>query len=276
MLENNQERDYFAIFQDMVIFLENLGLTVNTNTKARGHQGFFFKNRIDVSINLSYERKIEVLIHEFTHFVHSQVEENVFKNHGSLSTLFPNGNLELIENELYNVTRFVDRNKTFKLLQEQRISTLENIKNIDKKIKTIYPDFMRSYDYTKFTKLLNKTDAKYLLKYDRVLVKSSFWGGTKIYSIQNIDSDFPNFEESVKDYLRLKSLQRKLKRISARINKLEKYYRRPTELFARFVEGLFINTNKVAEIAPHTYLIFCKQLSENKYNYLADFINNFF
>lgn len=276
MLEIQENRDYSKIFQEMVLFLKNLGLAVHTNTKARGHQGFFLKDRIDISINLPDKRKIEVLIHEFTHFVHYQIDGDVFKNHGSLDVLFPNSDIKIIEEELYNVTRFVDTNKSFNLLEEQRIKVLEQIKSLDKKIKVRYPDFRRSYDYPIFTKTINKCDAKYLLKYDRVQVKTMFFGGNKIYSVQNIDSDFPNLDEYVKDYIRIKAQQRKLKRISSRLNKLERYYRRPTELFARFVEGLFIDTSKVAEIAPYTYLVFCKELSQNRYFILADFINKFF
>ena len=49
-----------------------------------------------------------------------------------------------------------------------------------------------------------------------------------------------------------------------------------TELFARFVEALFIDTNAVTQIAPYTYLVFCKELTNNKYLELADFINKFF
>jgi len=161
-------------------------------------------------------------------------------------------------------------------LEEQKSKISQEIKNLDKKIKENYPDFKRSYDYPCFTKLINKTDAKYLLKYDRVQIKTMFFGANKLYTINNIDEDFPNLNEDVKNYIRIKALQRKLKRVSSRLNKLEKYYRRPTELFARFIEGLFIDTNKVAELAPYTYLVFCKELTNNKYYYLADFINKFF
>ena len=39
------EKNYRIIFNEMVSYLRDLGLVVNTNTKARGHQGFFLKNR---------------------------------------------------------------------------------------------------------------------------------------------------------------------------------------------------------------------------------------
>jgi hypothetical protein len=51
-------------------------------------------------------------------------------------------------------------------------------------------------------------------------------------------------------YIRLKSAQKKQSRISAKINKMNKYYAKPTELFARFVECLYLNENQACSIAP--------------------------
>ena len=101
-------------------------------------------------------------------------------------------------------------------------------------------------------------------------------GKIQEYSIENIEKDFPQLEEQAINYIRLKSKQRILRRISSKSYKLNSYYKRPTELFARFVEGLFIDTQEVSKIAPHTYLVFCSELSKNKYLELADLINNFF
>ena len=67
-----------------------------------------------------------------------------------------------------------------------------------------------------------------------------------------------------------------LKRVSSRINRLNNYYKRPTELFARFVEALFVDTNKVTQIAPYAYLVFCKELTNDRFLELAEFINKFF
>lgn len=275
-IELDKESEYCTVFNDMVNFLRSLGLTVNTKTKARGHQGFFLKNRIDISSNIPYKRKIEVLIHEFTHYVHSKIDPSVFKNHGSLGPLFPEADIAKIEEEMLNVTRFVDANKSYDRLNSRREEILTEIKAIDKKIKETFPDFKRSVPYSKFEKLIKKTDAKYLLKYDRVCIKTMFLGQTKNYSVDNIERDFPQFDESVINYIKLKSRQRTLKKIAARISRLNSYYKRPTELFARFVEGLFIDTDKISEIAPYTYLVFCKELTLNRYMELADFINNFF
>ena len=194
----------------MTEFLRSLGLTVKTNTKARGHQGFFLKNRIDISASIPYKRKIEVLIHEFTHYIHAKIDPEVFKNHGTLESLFPGADIKKIQTEMLAVTRFVDTNKSFNILNARRNEILEQIK------------------------------------------------------------------QTVHQYIRLKAQQRALKRVASRISRLNSYYNRPTELFARFVEGLFIDTNMVSEIAPYTYLVFCKELAMNRYLELADFINKFF
>ena len=76
-------------FKILVKFVKDCGISVNTGTRARGHQGFFLKNRIDISASIPYKRKIEVLIHEFTHYIHAKIDPEVFKNHGTLESLFP-------------------------------------------------------------------------------------------------------------------------------------------------------------------------------------------
>ena len=269
-------KNYETVFKEMVEYVRSLGVTVNTTTKARGHQGFFLKNRIDISSNICYERKIEVLIHEFTHYIHARIDSNISVNHGNLEALFPAADIPRLENELYEVTKAFDRNKGYKLLHEKRENVLKEIKEISAEIKKQYPDFKRSQPYKKLEKDIRKTDAKYLLKYDRVKIKNAFFGGTKDYSVATVDSDFPQLESSTKSYIVLKSKQRTLKRISSRINRINNYYRRPAELFARFVEALFVDTNKVTQIAPYAYLVFCKELTNERYLELAEFINKFF
>ncbi len=276
MLETAVKREYEVVLQKMIEFIENLGLTVNTKTKARGHQGFFLKDRIDISAGLSAERKIEVLIHEFTHYIHAKIDPSIYNNHGTLAVLFPNSDLKKIETELYEVTRYFDKNTAMTRLNSQKDAVLQRIKEIDKEIKSNYPDFKRSYSYKPFEKEIKKSDAKYLLKFDKVRIKIPFFTKTKDYSIKSIDTDFPQMEEILKNYIRLKAQQRLLKRISGRITRLKSYYKRPSELFARFVEALFIDTAVTAEIAPHTYLVFCRELASDRYLDLADFINNFF
>lgn len=275
-IEPKTEYEYKKIFFEMVAFVRSLGLTVNTNTKARGHQGFFLKNRIDISTNIDFERKIEVLIHEFTHYTHAKIDPHISKTHGDLSILFPNADLDRIEEEMFAVTKFAEKSRGNKALQQKKETVSAQIKQITKSIKEIYPDFKRSEPYKKIEKEIKKTDAKYLLKYDKVCVKTMFSSKTRNYSITDVRTDFPQFDDVIADYLILKSKQRLLKRISAKINRLNSYYKRPSELFARFVEALFANTNKVSEIAPYAYLVFCNELAHNRYPELADFINKFF
>ncbi len=84
---------------------------------------------------------------------------------------------------------------------------------------------------------------RYLLKYDRVKLIEGF--STKIYSIDNLDSSL-----EVQSYLKLKSLQRALKRVNSRINRLNKYYNSPTELFARALEIYITDRNTFIQKAP--------------------------
>ena len=116
-------------------------------------------------------------------------------------------------------------------------------------------------------------EAKYLLKYDRVRIVSGFWKkNSKLITITNIEKDFPDMPECFTAYLRLHSAQKKQSRISSRINKLAKYYKKPTELFARLIEGLYIDREWVCAIAPYTTGIFYQRLKEGCYPKLEPII----
>ena len=73
---------------ELVNYFKSLGLEVHTGTKARGHQGFFIKNRIDVSKNVPENRVVPTLLHEFAHYIHSKIEPDMNKTGGSLKVLF--------------------------------------------------------------------------------------------------------------------------------------------------------------------------------------------
>jgi hypothetical protein len=73
-------------------------------------------------------------------------------------------------------------------------------------------------------------------------------------------------------YIRLKSYQKKQARISARINKYKKYYEKPTELFARLIEGLFLDKEWVEAIAPRVCEIFYNRLKNGYYFELKNVI----
>ena len=87
-----------------------------------------------------------------------------------------------------------------------------------------------------------------------------------IISTDTIERDFEDMPEEFAAYIRLKSCQRRMAKVSARINKAKKYYTRPTELFARFVEGLYICPEQVKHTAPYTYNRFFELLNSGYYN----------
>ena len=88
---------------------------------------------------------------------------------------------------------------------------------------------MRSKKFKEFDRYIKKSEAKYLLKYDRVkLISGVFFKQSKTYSIDNIEQDFTDMPKEFAAYIRLKSYQRKQARVSSKINKLKKYYSKPT------------------------------------------------
>ena len=254
---------------ELIKYFESLGLEVHTTTKARGHHGFFLKNRIDISKNLPQNKQIPTLLHEFAHYIHSKLEPDMPKTGGSIEVLFKSSN-PLIKSELLKVTNFVDENSLCLKLEHHKKIIREKIKEQENIIKTEYPKFMRSKRFREFEKYIKKSDARYLLKYDRVKVISGFWKrNTKTYTIDTIENDFTDMPKAFAAYIRLKSYQKKQSKISAKINKNKKYYSKPSELFARFIESLYINKEQVNQLAPISLKIFNKLSSENYYGDLS-------
>ena len=60
-------------------------------------------------------------------------------------------------------------------------------------------------------------------------------------------------------------MQRQRDRITRKISKLNRYYLEPTELFARFIEGIYIDMENIKDIAPQTFQIFKELYSKNYY-----------
>ena len=147
-----------------------------------------------------------------------------------------------------------------------------DIKELTKKIKKEYPNFMKSKPFKEFEKYIKKSDARFLLKYDHVRIITPFLRREKVYSIETMEKDFPKMPHSFRLYIRICSLSRKARNIQKRKNKLKKYYERPSELFARFVQGLFIDENTVKELAPKTYEKFTELLNSNYYKGLNKII----
>lgn len=251
---------------ELISYFKSLGLTVNTTTKARGHQGFFLKNRIDISKNTPQNRIIPTLLHEFAHYIHSKIEPDMNKTGGTLKVIFQSDNPIYME-ELIKVTNFVDQNSLCIKLFEHKDRIKQKIKEQEKIIKNFYPNFQRSKTFKDFDKYIKKSKARYLLKYDRVkLIEGSFFNRkTKLYSIDSIETDFHDMPAAFAAYIRLKSYQKKQSRISSRINKYKKYYEKPSELFARLVEGLYLDREWVEAIAPNVTKQFYDLLHDGYY-----------
>ncbi len=258
----------------LVKYFRSLGLEVNTSTKARGHQGFFVNNRIDISKNVAEHRFVPTLLHEFTHYIHTQLEPNVNRTGGSLERIFNSTN-PIYKKELVRVTQFVDESSRLVKLYEMRDKIRVKIKDQEAVIKAEYPEFQRSKPFKPFDKFIKRSDARYLLKYDRVKLLSGFWQPkSRIITIDGLERDFPEMPKAFAAIIRLKSLQRKAARVSARINRYKKYYERPTELFARLVEGLYLDEEWVRALAPETTEKFFELLENGYYGELKEVIKN--
>lgn len=288
--------------KELIKYFKSIGIEVYTNTKARGHQGFYLKNRIDVSKNVKEERVIPTLLHEFAHFIHDKLEPGMAKTGGSLEVLFcleakrqrdedagqsenyasmhlfllssQATSVNEIQKELSLVTNFVDENSVGKRLKDHREKVKNKIKGLELTIKEDYPNFMRSKKFREFERYIKKSNARYLLKYDRVkFVSRSLFRLVKqieVLSVDALERDFPDMPPAFCAYIRLKSQQRKQARISRRINYLNKYYSKPTELFARFIEGLYIDCERTKELAPVSSQRFFELLESGYYLELRD------
>ena len=252
----------------LVKYFRSLGLEVNTSTKARGHQGFFLNNRIDISKNVAEHRFIPTLLHEFAHYIHTRIEAGVNRTGGTLERIFNSSNT-IYKKELVRVTQFVDESSRLVKLYEMRDKIRAQIKKQEFIIKEDYPEFQRSKPFREFERFIKKSEARYLLKYDRVKILGGFWRNReRIITIDGLERDFPEIPCALAACIRLKSVQRKGARISARINRYKKYYERPTELFARFVEGLYMDKEWTQALAPVTSKIFYSLLDSGYYTEL--------
>lgn len=243
-------------------FIHSLGVEVNLNTKARGHQGFFLKNRIDVSKNTPRNKVIQVLLHEFAHYIHYQIEPNVNKTKGNLSVIF-NTNDDIFD-ELIAVTNFVDEGSKYLILKKHKDIVKQKILEQEKIIKMDYPKFQRSKKFKEFDRFIRFSKAKYLLKYDKFRYITPFLRKSEFYSISTMEKDF-KMPKPFYAYIRLKSYQRRQTRISSKINKLKKYYSLPSELFARFVEGYYLDKEYIRTIAPKAFYAFEKAMDRGFY-----------
>lgn len=259
--------------KELIKYLKSLGLEIHTSTKARGHQGFYLnlKNRIDISKNVPENRIIPTLLHEFAHYIHSKIETQIAINGGSLEILFDDKYVQTYEKELFEVTKLVDKTARFEILNSHKSQIKTKLYEYERIIKNKYPKFLRTKKFKEFDKYIKKSNARYLLKHDRVkLVTGWLFKKEELLSIDNIEKDFTDMPKEFAAYIRLKSCQKRQARISGKINRLKKYYLKPTELFARFVEGLYLCPQQVQYTAPHTYKRFYELLNSGYYMELSE------
>lgn len=254
--------------KELIKYIKSLGVSVNTNTKARGNKGFYSRNRIDISKNITDERFLDTLAHEFAHYIHSKIEPESFAKGGTLEKLFNCENTIEIKKELTKVTHFIDPNSTMKKLLEIKEQYKNKIKQKENEIKIICPDFQRSKTYKPFEKAIKKSKARYLLKYDRVKFITPFLRKVEYYSISTAHLDFPELKPEYINILKLKSLQKKQTNNSRRINKYIKYYSLSSELFARFIQSLIYDYETTKNIAPKSCERFFELLKQNYYREL--------
>ena len=262
--------------RNVIEFLKSLDIEVKTNTKARGNNGIYQRNRIDIARGLDEEKAISVLVHEFAHHIHYKIDNEFIKNGGSIANIFNTSDITQIHSELINVTNLIDKNSRLTIFLNAKEEIANKIKSMQSAIKRDYPNFQRSKKFTEFNSYVKNSDAKYLVKYDAIrLMQGFFFKKEKIITVKNVETDFPDMPKAFQTYIKLCSMQRRQSRITRRINKMNKYYTKPTELFARFVQAYFTNPETVKTIAPTATKRFLKLLNDGYYKELKDFFEIF-
>ena len=262
--------------RNVIDFLRALNIEVKTNTKARGNNGLYQKNRIDVARGLTEEQAIDVLVHEFAHHIHYKIDKDFLKNGGSLENIFNTSNIVEIKEELINVTNLIDKNSRLNIFLKAKEEASNQIKGMQSAIKRDYPNFLRSKKFPEFEKYIKGSEAKYLVKYDAIrIMQGFFFKKERILTVKNIETDFPDMPKAFQLYIRLCSMQRKQAKITRRIGKLNKYYEKPTELFARYVQGYFSTPETISTVAPTTTKRFNELLSSGYYKELKDLFEIF-
>lgn len=219
----------------LIKYIESLGVRVYTHTDARGNQGYFSGNIIEISYKIKEERFIPTLLHEFSHYIHTKVETNATTTGGDIRLIFnlnKEKEAEIIQNELIKITNWIDENSLCKIFKSYKNELEAEIEKLVSAIQEVYPDFKKTKNISEFE---NSTVSS--LKSSKMLAY----------------------------YTQLKKTQREKKRICRNINKFRKYYATPAELFARFIEGLYIDSKKVYELASTTCKRFFALLEKNYY-----------
>lgn len=274
-----------TIKDNLIKYVKSINIDVLANSKSKRRLGCFIqktttyqKNIIKISSNLTDKRFIEVLTHEFAHFIHNIMINRIEDNNDNLNIVFniDKNNIDLVKiinKELINVTYYVDKNSSFENLNKEKDEIKIKIKTLEAKIKEKYPSFLKSKPFYEFNKYIKKSEARFLLKYDNVKLITPFLRREKSLSINNIDKDFKDMPIEFRNYIRLKSLIKKQKNITKKINNLKKYYYSSNELFARFIEGIIIDKNLIKTVANTTYNQFYYLLENGYYPYLNEYLS---
>lgn len=232
----------------LIEYFKSLGIEVYTNVHAHGHQGYFSNNKIEISKNIKKGKFVRTLLHEFSHYIHMKIEKNLLLTGGNINVIFnlPTENNginieEILQEELFRVTNFVDKSSLCNILKTYKEKLDKKINKLECKIKKEYPNFRKSKINKSFANLTDKAEEK-----------------TTSFRISNV----------FHAYTELKTLQKEKRRICRCINKYKKYYTAPTELFARFIEGIYIDCEKVKIIAPMAYQRFLKLMKDGYYHEL--------
>ncbi|MCR5261278.1 MAG: ImmA/IrrE family metallo-endopeptidase [Candidatus Gastranaerophilales bacterium] len=254
-------------------FLENLGIEVHFDTKARGNSGFCTGKRIDISKNLPEEQVIDVLLHEFAHYVHFKLEPDIVKTDGTLEKLFDTNDVRTIENELFQITQIVFDSIQLRKIEKLKSSISDKIAEQREEIKKYYPDFQAGKTFKEFEKFIKHSNAKYLLKYDCVIIRGGWFSHNVTISIKSLDDDFPSMPKAFSAYIKMKSYERKRNRLTARKSKFVRYLKKPTELFARFFQFCCSDIEAAENLAPTAFKRFQQLKNDGYYPYLNDFEN---
>ena len=217
------KRDRILVLKE---YLSSLGISVNIGkNKARGHKGIFMRRfnnyRIDISKELSEDKMLPVVLHEFGHYIHYTYDSSL-KN---LDFIFGEQSEELREELIKITVQEVPKDFASALYSKKKQLNTE-IKALSDNLKQIVPDFKLSERNKSIEKNMSMP-IKYLTKYDNVKFLN------KVYSLSKLKE--LNLSDKENLYLIIKSKQRALNRINSKINRLNRYYNNPSELFARFL-----------------------------------------
>ena len=212
---------------ELTKYIESLGVQVNLGkNKARGTKGIFLSRedafRIDISKNITEASVLSTLLHEFAHFIHYKYDKTL----KSLEFVFEDLSEEEYEELLSVTVKNIPKDFASSLYETKKQLGEEN-KILVEKIKSIYPDFKISEPCRKIERTL-------------------------MYAF--------SLTEMQRDYIKLKSNQKNISRINARINKLNKYYNQPSELWARFFELFFTDKVSALKLAPNV----CQRLEDTR------------